>query len=595
MCSKNVKAKEDNHKKVKEEMEARQKNILQKSDNILGRFNCLFDESTHASAEALNQECQQFKTSTEDDIQHLTELVESSHNDDRTPDMVKQVGESVLKARSEMLFHLEYTTNQMRMREDKEKERNSKIQEAFERKRIQLEELEEQHRLQSVEKENLIEKLSDVKDKLSDVLEKYNSLRTESDELEEQLSLEKESIAEELSDVREKLNSLRTECNEEKERNSKIQEALQRKRMQLSEQHRELSLEKESLAEELSDVKEELSDVREKLNSFRSESDEELEKQALEKERQGDELRELRHLRSESEDHISELQRSLRQSEKSLAKVTEDLIRTKEALHNLEPLRLLNENLTKDIENLQRNVKALEEDQALQTEKERLFSSLKNHMAEKLEEKEVAIAEKNGQLKVLRKELSQEKERVHYTEEQDVITLDVPFNKRNRMLEQRISEQRKKLASCIREKERLNSEVKQHTVNLTMIKSGINQLISDPSTPSSMIHSLKVLRHSSMFSLADIKEGPLAKKVKVEGSCVKEEYFEDVNVKKDTPSELETEQCGPTDQPALEAQTAATGVAVDGMLELQVEGERTETGSAGEIVKTMVDPVPETQ
>ena len=98
------------------------------------------------------------------------------------------------------------------------------------------------------------------------------------------------------------------------------------------------------------------------------------------------------------------------------------------------------------------------------------------------------------------------------------------------MLEQRVSEQRKKLTSCMREEERLKSELKQHRVNLTMIKSGINQLICDPTTPSSMVQSLKVLRHSSVYSLADTREGPLEKKVKLEGKGnVKEEYFEHVD------------------------------------------------------------------
>ena len=53
----------------------------------------------------------------------------------------------------------------------------------------------------------------------------------------------------------------------------------------------------------------------------------------------------------------------------------------------------------------------------------------------------------------------------------------------------------KKLAR--KEKEKLRSEVKQQLVNLTMMRSSLNNF-----TPTLMIHSLKMLRHSSMFSLA---------------------------------------------------------------------------------------------
>ena len=104
------------------------------------------------------------------------------------------------------------------------------------------------------------------------------------------------------------------------------------------------------------------------------------------------------------------------------------------------------ENLAKEAESLQKDVKTLKEDQALQREKEQMFSSLKNHMAKKLEEKEVVIAEKNGQLKAVKNELYQEKQKAQIMEE-DIITLDAPFDKQNRMLEQKISEQRKKLVS----------------------------------------------------------------------------------------------------------------------------------------------------
>ena len=47
-------------------------------------------------------------------------------------------------------------------------------------------------------------------------------------------------------------------------------------------------------------------------------------------------------------------------------------------------------------------------------------------------------------------------------------------------------------------KEKLRSEVKQQLVNLTMMRSSLNNF-----TPTLIIHSLKMLRPSSMFSLAD--------------------------------------------------------------------------------------------
>ena len=97
----------------------------------------------------------------------------------------------------------------------------------------------------------------------------------------------------------------------------------------------------------------------------------------------------------------------------------------------------------------------------------------------------------------------------------------------------------------MRKEENLRSELKHHTLNLAMIRSGINQLIQDPTTPTEMIHSLKLLRHSSMFSSTNITEdGPLEKKIKVEES-LKEEYFEHPNGKQDASPEFEMEQ----DQP----------------------------------------------
>ena len=165
-------------------------------------------------------------------------------------------------------------------------------------------------------------------------------------------------------------------------------------------------------------------------------------------------------------------------------------------------------------------------------------------MAKKLQEKEVVVAELKGQLEALK---NQERENSQ-SNTKDIITLDdQPFNKEHKMLETRISEQRKNLTSCMRKEENLRSELKHHTLNLAMIKSGINQLIRDPTTPTLMIHSLKLLRHSSMFSSTNTKDGPLEKKIKVEESLKEEyrEYFEHPNGKQDVSPEFEMEQ----DQP----------------------------------------------
>ena len=170
--------------------------------------------------------------------------------------------------------------------------------------------------------------------------------------------------------------------------------------------------------------------------------------------------------------------------------------------------------------------------------KKRYFPALRLIWQKKLQEKEVVVAELKGQLEALERENSQ-------SNTKDIITLDdQPFNKEHKMLETRISEQRKNLTSCMRKEENLRSELKHHTLNLAMIKSGINQLIRDPTTPTLMIHSLKLLRHSSMFSSTNTEDGPLEKKIKVEES-LKEEYFEHPNGKQDASPEFEMEQ----DQP----------------------------------------------
>ena len=99
--------------------------------------------------------------------------------------------------------------------------------------------------------------------------------------------------------------------------------------------------------------------------------------------------------------------------------------------------------LRKETVSLQKEVKALKKDLALQREKEEIFSSLKTHMAKKLQEKEVVVAELKGQLEALERETSQ-------SNTKDIITLyDQPFNKEHKMLETRISERSDILVSSI--------------------------------------------------------------------------------------------------------------------------------------------------
>ena len=165
---------------------------------------------------------------------------------------------------------------------------------------------------------------------------------------------------------------------------------------------------------------------------------------------------------------------------------------------------------------MQKDVEALRRDRAKeQKENEEMISSLKNEMAKKLEEKEKVIVGQNSQLKALKIELSQEKQLTQS------IKGDVPFEKN--MLERKISEQRKELSRYRSEIDHSQSELKQHRVKLTMMKSGLNNLIGDPTTPSSMIDLLKLVRRSSM--LVDTEQGPLEKKIKAE-ERPKDEYQE---------------------------------------------------------------------
>jgi len=284
----------------------------------------------------------------------------------------------------------------------------------------------------------------------------------------------------------------------EKDRNPTIHEAFETKKAQ----YEELEEEKMRVLNENGNLNKELSDVRSALD---------------------------------------EANENLNRTKDTLSSMRIHCKRLDEEVENLEPLKEVNEKLTQETKRLQVEVKALKEEQTLQLEKEKLLTSLKDRLTTRLEEKEITIAESKGQLRALKNELSQEKQRSHCLDN-DMITIDhLPSDKKTKVLESRISDQRKKLASCSREEERLRSEVRQHSVNLTMIKSGINQLISDPFTPSSMIHSLKLLRYSSMFSAADVSQGPQAKRVKIEKD-IKEEYFEPASPKQQDPPEIEPDE-----------------------------------------------------
>ena len=117
------------------------------------------------------------------------------------------------------------------------------------------------------------------------------------------------------------------------------------------------------------------------------------------------------------------------------------------------------------------------------------------------------------------------------------------LDRENNELKGKLSSMRKKLKNSVQREERLNSELKRHNLALTMMKSGINQLIKDKATPPSMIQSLKLLKHSANFSSSD---GPTEKKIKLEEHVeiddVKGEYFEDISVKQETPNEGTAEE-----------------------------------------------------
>ena len=130
---------------------------------------------------------------------------------------------------------------------------------------------------------------------------------------------------------------------------------------------------------------------------------------------------------------------------------------------------------------------------------------------------------------------------------EDIIVLNSydkdKLDRENNELKGKLSSMRNKLKNSVQREERLNSELRRHNLALTMMKSGINQMIKDKATPPSMIQSLKLLKHSANFSSSD---GPSEKKIKLEEHVeiddVKGEYFEDILVKQETPNEGTAEE-----------------------------------------------------
>ena len=163
------------------------------------------------------------------------------------------------------------------------------------------------------------------------------------------------------------------------------------------------------------------------------------------------------------------------------------------------------------------------------------------------------------------------------------IIINEPYNKKIKVPESGILNQRKNLGSPSREEERLRSEVRQLSVNLAMIKSGINHLISDPSTPSSMIHSLKLLKHSSTFSAADASEGSEATRVKIEKD-IKEEYFELESPKQEVPPKDEPDH----DQPDSDGSLVSGQEPDEAKTHQEITEEKSREHDSGNIVRHKV-------
>ena len=91
-------------------------------------------------------------------------------------------------------------------------------------------------------------------------------------------------------------------------------------------------------------------------------------------------------------------------------------------------------------------------------------------------------------------------------------------------------------------------------VNLKMIRSGINVLISDQATPASVVQSLKLLKHTASFSMSKYGDGVQEKKIRLEENLKEEyqEYFEPINVKQEDLIGCNSEQGDQTDIEAPE-------------------------------------------
>ena len=131
--------------------------ILRNCNRILKNISQLLIKHSDES-KSLQEDCHNFRDSTEADFNSPTEFV----NDDVASNMLRRVGKSVLKARCAFLGHFEDAVNRVRIRENSENTRNIRIQEAFERKKIQCKELDAQNRLLLQEKIGLEKRLSGV-------------------------------------------------------------------------------------------------------------------------------------------------------------------------------------------------------------------------------------------------------------------------------------------------------------------------------------------------------------------------------------------------------------------------------------------------
>ena len=131
--------------------------ILRNCNRILKNISQLLIKHSDES-KSLQEDCHNFRDSTEADFNSLAEFV----NDDVASNMLRRVGKSVLKARCAFLGHFEDAVNRVRIRENSENTRNIRIQEAFERKKIQCKELDAQNRLLLQEKIGLEKRLSGV-------------------------------------------------------------------------------------------------------------------------------------------------------------------------------------------------------------------------------------------------------------------------------------------------------------------------------------------------------------------------------------------------------------------------------------------------